>query len=138
VLGNTTAGGAAHLQQNRIQQDTACSRNGEVQDLGEMTEAVEEAKQSVILVNPILKDIPGHSGIMGIKGREGRVKFADSFEWAYHFRLLFVSGYFYPIKGALRKTFEAKWEVSFSALALCDSMDCVKHALFQAFRRWLF
>lgn len=74
-------------------------------------EAAEKAGQSVILVNPILKDIPGHSGIMGIRGRETRIKFADSFETVYHFRLLYVSGYFYPIMGAIRKSFESAWKV---------------------------
>lgn len=82
-----------------------------LQDLGDMTEAVNEAGKSVILVNPILKDIPGHSGVMGVSGRSSRVKFAASFEWVYHFRLLYVSGYVYPIKGALRKSFEGPWQV---------------------------
>ena len=65
----------------------------------------------MILVNPILTDIPGHSGVMGVRGRESRIKFADSFEPIYHFRLLYVAGTFYPIMGALRKTFEDEWKV---------------------------
>jgi adenylate kinase len=82
-----------------------------MQDLGELTDAVEAAGKSVILINPVLKDIPGAAGVMGISGREGRMKFAESFEPVYHFRLLYVSGTFYPIKGALRKTFAGKWQV---------------------------
>jgi Domain of unknown function (DUF1995) len=74
-------------------------------------EEVESQSKQMILVNPILKDLPSHSGIMGVKGREDRLKLASSFETVYHFRLLYRSGTFYPIQGALRQAFGSPWQV---------------------------
>lgn len=74
-------------------------------------EAAEGAKKQMVLINPQLTDRPSHSGIMGIRGREGRLQLADSFRAAYHFRLLYFSGFFYPIMGALRFEYGGKWQV---------------------------
>jgi adenylate kinase len=79
--------------------------------LGEHVQAAEEKGKSVVLVNPVLKDLPSHSGIMGVRGRAERMAFADSFDVAYHFRLLFLPGQWYPIMGALRYSYGKEWEV---------------------------
>ena len=96
--------------------------------------------------NPLLKDIPSHSSVMGVRcgvcaralpsphtgmprmlsavcgrrGRKGRMAFAASFQKAYHFRLLFMSSQMsYPIMGALRHSFGEPWEVRSGALFAC-------------------
>lgn len=79
--------------------------------LGEHVAAAEAKGKSVVLVNPVLKDLPSHSGIMGVRGRAERMAFADSFDVAYHFRLLFLPGSWYPIMGALRYVYGKQWEV---------------------------
>jgi adenylate kinase len=73
--------------------------------------AAEEAGKKVVLINPILKDVPSHSGIMGVRGREERLRLQQSFETIYHFRLLYYSGSFYPIVGALRYSYGGAWQV---------------------------
>jgi len=79
--------------------------------LGEHVAAAEEKGKTVITLNGNLKDIPSHSGVMGIRGREDRMAFASSFKLAYHFRLLFLPGFTYPIMGALRYSYGQDWEV---------------------------
>lgn len=74
-------------------------------------EAAEAKEKQMVLINPRLKDMPSHSGIMGVRGREGRLALADSFRDAYHFRLLFFSGSYYPIMGAMRYEYGGKWQV---------------------------
>lgn len=66
----------------------------------------------MILINAVLKDLPSSGGMMGIRGRKERMEFAESFETAYHFRLLYTSGTYFPIKGALRYSYGGPWEVS--------------------------
>eukprot|EP00892_Ulva_mutabilis_P010208 jgi/Ulvmu1/755/UM010_0129.1 len=80
-------------------------------NLSDMVEAVEEKKKAMVLINPQLKDMPSHSGIMGVRGREGRLQLAESFVPAYHFRLLYYSGSYYPIMGAMRYEYGGKWQV---------------------------
>ena len=58
--------------------------------------------RAVILINPQLKDVPSADGIMGVRGRDERLKFMSSFERAYHFRLLYKKPFWYPIRGAIR------------------------------------
>ena len=77
--------------------------------------AAEAAGKQVVLVNPILKDVPSAGGIMGVSGRDQRLLLADSFVTAYHLRLLYFSGSFYPIVGALRFATGGTWQVRFCA-----------------------
>jgi Domain of unknown function (DUF1995) len=75
---------------------------------------VEEAEargKAVILINPILRDIPSSGGIMGVRGRDSRLAFEQTLAPAYHFRLLYFSGSWYPILGALRYAHGGKWQV---------------------------
>lgn len=75
-------------------------------------EAAESAGKTVILVNPILKDIPSAAGVMGVRGRKERMALEGSFLTAYHFRLLYLSSQMmYPIMGAMRYVFGKKWQV---------------------------
>jgi hypothetical protein len=76
----------------------------------EMVEAAGAAGKPVVLVNPKLGDIPG-AGVMGVRGRQGRMDFVSTFEQCYHFRLLYLGAAMYPIMGALRYSFGGPWEV---------------------------
>ena len=40
----------------------------------------------VVLINPKLADIQSAGGVMGVRGRDGRLSFTASFTTAYHFR----------------------------------------------------
>jgi Domain of unknown function (DUF1995) len=64
----------------------------------------------VVLVNPVLADVPSHSGVMGVRGRAERISFTESFEKAYHLRLLYFSG-------AARNTLHCR--TSIRAMQLC-------------------
>lgn len=77
----------------------------------EMVEKAEETNKRVILFNPMLKDLPSAAGVMGVRGRKERMEFAETFVVAYHFRLLYYSGSFFPIVGALRFLYGGMWEV---------------------------
>ena len=44
------------------------------------------------------------------RGRKERIAFASTFEPAYHFRLLYLPGSFYPIMGALRYCAGQPWQ----------------------------
>jgi len=69
--------------------------------LFEMCEAAGD--RPVILVNPILKDRPSSSGVMGVRGRKDRIDFADSFQEVYHLRCLYTfSTLMFPILGMIR------------------------------------
>mmetsp|Transcript_2582 Transcript_2582/g.7321 ORF Transcript_2582/g.7321 Transcript_2582/m.7321 type:complete len:355 (+) Transcript_2582:136-1200(+) len=82
-----------------------------IYELTDMVAAAEEKGKAIILVNPILKDVPSSGGVMGVRGRAERINFANSFVTAGHFRLLYKAGTFYPIVGALRYVYGGKWEV---------------------------
>jgi len=79
----------------------------------EMVDAAEAQNKHVILVNPLLKDIPSSAGVMQVRGRKERMAFEDSFAIAYHFRLLYLSSQcIYPVMGALRKVYHHdQWQV---------------------------
>lgn len=58
-------------------------------------------------------------GVCGCRGRKERMEFAESFNPAYHFRLLYSSSaMMYPIRGALRHVYGGPWEVR--TLTTCD------------------
>ena len=76
------------------------------------TEAAEAAGKSVVLFNPKLGDIPSAEGVMGPRGRAERQAFWATFVEAYHFRLFFPSGGFFPIRGCLRRCFPFNYEVN--------------------------
>ncbi|KAL3145428.1 hypothetical protein ABBQ38_001673 [Trebouxia sp. C0009 RCD-2024] len=81
-------------------------------NLGDMVDEGEKRGKAVILMNPVLKDIPSSAGIMGVRGRAERMAFADSFVQAYHFRLLYLSSaMMYPIMGAMRHSYGQPWQV---------------------------
>lgn len=88
-------------------------------DLLAATAAAENCGASVLLVNPILKDVQSSAGVMGVRGRDERLAAAASFVPAYHFRPLFVNPTMpFPIRGVLRlswgdekKEDEVKWQV---------------------------
>ena len=48
---------------------------------------------------------------MGVRGREARTAFVDTFKTCYHFRLLYRGAAAYPIMGALRHAHGGPWEV---------------------------
>jgi len=76
-----------------------------------MCEAAESKGKKVLIINPNLTDIPSAAGVMGVRGRAERIAFAESFQKAYEFRLLYVSGTWYPIMGAFRYAFGGSWDV---------------------------
>ena len=58
----------------------------------------------VILLNPDLTDKVSAAGQQNVRGRQERMDFANSFETAYHFQNLYVSGTsYFPILGAMTK-----------------------------------
>ena len=72
-------------------------------DLLAATAAAEASGASVLLVNPILKDVQSSAGVMGVRGRDERLAAEASFVPGYHFRPLFVNPTMpFPIRGALR------------------------------------
>lgn len=71
--------------------------------------AKKAAGKPFILVNPNLADRPSHSGIMGARGREERMAFADSFATAFAFETLHVKG-LYKIEGAVGKVMRCRDE----------------------------
>ena len=79
--------------------------------LEETAAAAGAAGKPMILINPKLGDIPASGGVMGVRGREERTNFVDTFLPAYHFRLLYLSAAAYPIMGALRYSWKGPWEV---------------------------
>jgi hypothetical protein len=70
--------------------------------------ATKAAGKPFILINPSLADRPSHSGIMGARGREERMAFADSFATAFCFETLHVKG-LYKIEGAVGKVGMGWW-----------------------------
>lgn len=81
-------------------------------NLGDMVDEAEKQGKAVILMNPVLKDIPSAAGVMGVRGRAQRMAFADSFVQVYHFRHLYLSSQMmYPIMGAMRHSYGQPWEV---------------------------
>ena len=82
-----------------------------------MEEMMEVAgDRPMILLNPKLGDIQSAGNVMSIRGRQGRMEFANSWEQIYHFRLLYRKPFFFPIYGALRKSYsssedEKSWEL---------------------------
>ena len=83
---------------------------------GDITPKLEEvcaaagAHRHVVLINPLLKDIPSANNVMSVRGRAERMAFARSFQPVYAFRLLYKKPYWHPIKGALR--FDGtKWDL---------------------------
>lgn len=82
-----------------------------VTKMKEMVEKAEQSGKRVILFNPVLKDVPSAGGVMGVRGRKERMEFVETFVTAYHFRLLYYSGSFFPIVGALRYLYGGMWEV---------------------------
>jgi len=82
-----------------------------IYELQEMVDAAEAKGKQILLVNPILKDVPSSGGMMGVRGRAERLSFTGSFVTAGHFRLLYKAGTFYPIVGALRYVYGGPWEI---------------------------
>jgi len=76
-----------------------------------MTQAAGDAGKPMILINPKLVDLPSSGGVMGVRGRQERQDFVQTFENAYHFRLLYLGASAYPIMGALRHAWGGPWEV---------------------------
>ena len=60
---------------------------------------------------------------MGVRGRKERMAFSKSFAPAYHFRLLYSSGTFFPIRGALRYTYGSSWDVMPCLLRVSSGED---------------
>ena len=76
-----------------------------------MEEMMEVAgNRPMILLNPKLGDIQSAGNVMSIRGRQGRMEFANSWEEIYHFRLLYRKPFFFPIYGALRKSYSSAEE----------------------------
>lgn len=82
-----------------------------ITELTNMVEEAERQKKQLIILNPVLKDVPSAGGVMGIRGRKERMEFVNSFVVAYHFRLLYYTGTYFPIMGALRYAYGNKWQV---------------------------
>jgi len=64
----------------------------------------EAGDRPVILLNPDLTDKMSAAGQQNVRGRQGRMDFANSFETVYHFQNLYVSGTsYFPILGTMTK-----------------------------------
>jgi adenylate kinase len=79
--------------------------------LREMSEAAAAADKPIVLINPMLTDVPSSDGVMGVRGRGDRQDFVRTFPTCYYFRLLYKSSSMYPIMGALRRAYNGTWEV---------------------------
>eukprot|EP00741_Cyanophora_paradoxa_P006477 tig00001003_g6270.t1 len=73
--------------------------------------AAAAGERPFIMLNPRLADVPSYEGIMGVQGRAERLAFLATFDYSYYFRLLYVSGTDYPIRGALYRKYPSAWEV---------------------------
>ncbi|GKY92092.1 hypothetical protein MPSEU_000180600 [Mayamaea pseudoterrestris] len=63
----------------------------------------------VILVNPDLVDKPSSAGQQSVRGRQARLDFASSFETAFCFQNVYISGTsYFPILGAVTKLHPAE------------------------------
>jgi len=82
-----------------------------IPDLQAMARAAAADDKPVVLLNPLLVDIPSAGDVMQIRGREERMNFAKQFKEVYHFRLLYRKPYMHPIYGLLRHAFGGEWEV---------------------------
>ncbi|CAK0771691.1 hypothetical protein CVIRNUC_003886 [Coccomyxa viridis] len=83
-----------------------------IHNLTKMAEAALQQGKTLILFNPLLRDVASPDGVMGVRGRKERMAFAASFTAAYHFRLLYASSAtMYPIRGALRHVYGGPWDV---------------------------
>lgn len=81
-----------------------------IKDMVEKAQAM--GNKRIIMVNPKLGDLPSSGGVMGIRGRDERMAFVDSFITAHHFRLLYIGIGPYPIMGALRHSHvDQTWDV---------------------------
>lgn len=70
--------------------------------LKEMVEAVGD--RPIILLNSDLTDKVSAQGQQNVRGRQGRMDFADSFQTIWHFQNIYVSGTsYFPILGAMFK-----------------------------------
>jgi adenylate kinase len=74
----------------------------------EMMEVVGD--RPVVIMNGKLGDVQSAGDVMSIRGRGERMKYAERWEEIHHFRLLYVTSYFFLI-GALRKPFGGDWEL---------------------------
>lgn len=71
-------------------------------------------KKDLIIINGRLTDVMSSGGVMGVRGRQERLDFVDTFVPAMHFRLLYIGVAMYPIMGCLRYNCaddEPGWEV---------------------------
>lgn len=59
-------------------------------------------KKDLIIINGRLTDVMSSGGVMGVRGRQERLDFVDTFVPAVHFRLLYIGIAMYPIMGCLR------------------------------------
>lgn len=65
-----------------------------------------------VSINPKLGDVPGHSGVMGVQGRAGRIATLDSFIPFFVCRLLYTAGTVYPVQGVLyHGSHDDHWQV---------------------------
>eukprot|EP00566_Odontella_aurita_P010205 CAMPEP_0113551534 /NCGR_PEP_ID=MMETSP0015_2-20120614/14576_1 /TAXON_ID=2838 /ORGANISM="Odontella" /LENGTH=430 /DNA_ID=CAMNT_0000452433 /DNA_START=347 /DNA_END=1639 /DNA_ORIENTATION=- /assembly_acc=CAM_ASM_000160 len=73
--------------------------------MGPLSEMVDAAgDRPVILINPDLSDKQSSQGQQGVRGRQDRMDFADSFKPIFHFSNTYVSGTsYFPILGSLCK-----------------------------------
>ena len=73
--------------------------------IGPLQAMVEAAgDRPVILINPDLIDKPSAQGQQNVRGRQGRIDFADSFKPIWHFQNIYVSGTsYFPILGSMFK-----------------------------------
>lgn len=70
--------------------------------LSQMVDAAGD--RPVILLNPDLSDKVSAAGQQSVRGRQGRMDFANSFETIFHFQNIYISGTsYFPILGAITK-----------------------------------
>jgi hypothetical protein len=48
---------------------------------------------------------------MTVRGRADRLDFLEKYETVAHFRLLYTSGTFYPIRGAMTMSYPGPWQI---------------------------
>lgn len=85
--------------------------------IGILQEHVARCQQQgccVVLLNPLLEDVPSPNGVMQVQGRADRIDFVQSFECIYWFSLIFKRPALFPIYGCLRMSVggtDGKWVV---------------------------
>ncbi|OSX81250.1 hypothetical protein BU14_0023s0055 [Porphyra umbilicalis] len=82
-----------------------------VADVAAMAAAATAARVPLLIFNGRLADVLSHSGVMGARGRGARFDFLASAARPFYLKLLYATGSWYPVRGALSRVYPGAWQV---------------------------